>query len=232
MNIVIRLKDEKFSSFYEFGENIYRYFDEAYYLINTEKFLTLLKKENEKVFNEIVALRKEEIDEDSFTFKVQYLFCPLTELKYRTYKFKTLKEFGNKILYGAPKIDIYIYDMIKNKLLSYYLKLHKYNELEEKIFNKVIEIENEFEVNPNRAYFKMGFALAETRKIVYRRRWYDSVSSFFAEILKPAEINDFKENFEASQYLFAWLEILGYANELNNYQTIVTTMQEWEEKQC
>lgn len=230
MSVIIRINDEEFSSFEEFGTNIYRFFDEAFKLINTSKFLNLLKNENHKFYEGIMMLRSEETDNDAFIFKVQYLFCPLMELKFRTYKFSSLKSLGNKILNGNPKVDIYILDLIKNKLLSYYLKIQGYDKLNSKLFKRVEKIEEEYILNPNRAYFKIGFVLAETQKIVYRRRWYDNLSSFIQEILKPTEIHDFCESFEKSQYLFAWLEILGYENVIDKYQSIVSVTQEWEDK--
>ncbi len=230
MNIIIKLKDEEFFSFENFAKNIYRYYDEAFLLINTEKFMNLLKQENEPLFNKVMELRKKETDDDTFIFKVQYLFCPLMELRFRTYKFQSLKSLGNMILNGNPKIDIYISELIKNKLISYYMRVQGKDKLETKLFENVIKVENEYLENPNRAYFKMGFILAETQKIVYRRRWYDDVSSFFQEILKPTEINDFCETFEKSQYVFAWLELLGLKDKIDLYQSIIATTKELEEK--
>lgn len=230
MSIIIKIKDEEYSSFEEFGRNIYKYYDEAYKLINTTKFLALLKKENQELYEAIIKLRKEESNEDVFTFKVQYLFCPLMELKFRTYRFNSLKILGRKILLGAPKIDIYIQEVIKHKLISYYLKLQGYDVLEKKLYEEVLEVEKEYEDNPNRCYFKMGFVLAQTRKIVYRRRWYDNTASFFEEVLKPTTIHVFSQDFEKNQYIFAWLELLGYKDKINKYISLVETTEKWEDE--
>lgn len=230
MSIIIKLKDEEFFSFESFAKNIYRYYDEAFLLINKEKFLNLLKAENEELFNKVLYLRKEELEDDVFVFKVQYLLSPFMELRFRTYKFQSLKSLGKMILNGNPKIDVYISDLIKNKLISYYMRVQGLNKLEANLYESVLKVENEYLENPNRAYFKMGFVLAETRKIVYRRRWYDDVSSFFQEILKPTEINDFCETFEKSQYVFAWLELLGLEDKIDLYQSVIATTKELEEK--
>ncbi len=229
MSIIIKIKNEEYTSFEEFGKNIYKYFDEAYKLVNTSKFLKLLKQENIEYYDAIIKLRKEETDEDAFIFKVQYVFCPLMELKFRNYKFTSLKILGRKILLGAPKIDIYIKEAIKNKLFSYYLKLQGYDVLEKKLYESVKNLENNYLENPNRCYFKMGFLLAGTQKIVYRRKWYDSVSTFFQEILKPTMIHDFCKDFEKSQYVFAWLELLGYQDKLNKYFSLTETEKNWED---
>lgn len=231
INVNIKIHDHIYTTFEEFAQNIYLYYDEAFHLINTKKFLVLLKKYDIEKYNEIIKLRKEEKDNDAFIFKVQYVFNPLMELRFRTYKFKSLQELGKKILLASPKIDIYTLELIKNKLISYYMILQGLNKLEPTLFEKVKEIEEKFEENAYLYYFKMGFLLDRNQKIVYRRKWYDNISDLFDEILKPTQITDFAESFESSQYLFAWLSILGKDNVINKYKSIVSTLEEWEEKQ-
>ncbi len=230
MNIVIKIKQDEFTSFKEFADKMYLYFDETFKLVNTAKFMKLLKQVDKELYEKVNILRKEEINADSFVFKLQYIINPLMELKFNGYSFKKINSLGLKILYGSPKIDIYIYDLIKNKLLSYYLRVQGFDKLNPNFYQKIVSLEIEFENSPKKAYFKIGFILAQTQKIVYRRRWYDSIESFFNEILKPNEINDFSETFEKSEYVFAWLELLGKDNILRKYESIVSTMQDWEEK--
>lgn len=228
-DIVIKIRNEEFFSLNEFAMNMYRFYDEAFVLINTKKFLKLLKENYPTYYEKINELRKSETDNDVFVFKIQYIFNPLMELKFRNYHFSSLKSLGNMILNGNPKIDVYISDLIKNRLLSYYLQIQGYDTLKTKLYKKVLKIEDDFTKNPARAYFKTGFLLAETKKMVYRRRWYDNVSSFFQEVLKPDKINDFADSFEKSQYVFAWLELLGYKNVVEKYESIIAVTQEWEE---
>ena len=177
-----------------------------------------------------MELRKTEDFEGAFIFKVQYIFCPLMELKYYKSKYSDIKELGRRIINGAPKLDVYILDMIRYKLISYYLKLHKYDELEPTFYKNVIHIEDNFVYNENRTYFKLGFILANTNEILFRRRWYKDINSFFKAVLEKTTIKEFSSEFEKSQYLMAWLELLGYDKEITKFQSIVSTLEQWEEK--
>ena len=76
----------------------------------------------------------------------------------------------------------------------------------------------------------MGFVLAQTNEILYRRRWYKDVKEFFKIILDKTMIKEFASEFEKSQYIFAWLEILGYEKEINKFQAISSTIDQWEER--
>ena len=230
MSVIIKIKDQDYFSFEEFAKNIYMYPDESYKLINSRKFLLMLKKENEAMYNSIIELRKSETQEGAFIFKVQYVFCPLMELKYYKGKYFTPEELGKRILNGAPRIDIYIQELIKYKLISYYMKLQGLDELEPGFYKKIIDLEESFSYNEIRTYFKMGFILSKSKEIVYRRRKYSDVKAFFDVILSPAIITSFASDFEKDQYLFAWLEILGYEKELIKFDAIISSVEEWEEK--
>lgn len=230
MSVIIKIKDQDYFSFEEFAKNIYMYPDESYKLINSRKFLLMLKKENEAMYNSIIELRKSETQEGAFIFKVQYVFCPLMELKYYKGKYFTLEELGKRILNGAPRIDIYIQELIKYKLISYYMKIQGLDKLEPGFYKKIIDLEESFSYNEIRTYFKMGFILSKSKEIVYRRRKYIDVKAFFDVILSPAIITSFASDFEKDQYLFAWLEILGYEKELIKFDAIISSVEEWEEK--
>ena len=137
---------------------------------------------------------------------------------------------GKRILNGAPRIDIYIQELIKYKLISYYMRIQGLDKLEPGFYKKIIDLEESFSYNEIRTYFKMGFILSKSKEIVYRRRKYSDVKAFFDVILSPAIITSFASDFEKDQYLFAWLEILGYEKELIKFDAIISSVEEWEEK--
>lgn len=230
MSVIIKIKDQEYFSFEEFGENMYLYPDESFKLINSRKFLIMLKNENEEMYQKILDLRKNEVQEGAFIFKAQYIFAPLMELKYYRVKYAKIEELGTRILYGAPRIDVYILDLIKYKLISYYMVLQGLDKLEPGFYKKVIDLEESFSYNEIRTYFKMGFILSKSKDIIYRRRKYSNIKDFFDVVLSPAIITGFASDFEKNQYLFAWLEILGYEKEMVKFDAIISSVEEWEEK--
>ena len=229
MSVTIKIKEKEFFSFKEFGENIYLYPEESYKLINSKKFLLSLKKEDETLYEKVVDLRKNESIEEVFLFKVQYIFNPLMGLRFYRNKYASLKALGNKILSSAPKVDVYVNDLIKHKLISHYFKIMGFDKIEPLFYQKILALEETFSYNEIRTYFKFGFVLSSSDKIVYRRKKYGDIESFFKVILSPAVISDFASDFEKTQYVFAWLEILGYEKEIIKFESVISSVEEWEE---
>lgn len=229
MSVVIKVKDKEFFSFEEFGKNIYLYPEESYKLINSKKFLTLLKKENLDMYNNILSLRKNECSEESFLFKAQYVFNKLMDLRFYRCNYSSLKILGKKILNGSPKQDVYIKDLLKYKLISYYMVNIGIDKTEPNFYQNVLAVEDSFSYNESRAYFKLGFILSESKRIVYKKKEYDDVNSFFSVILSKETISDFASDFEKTQYIFAWLEVMGYEKEIIKFESIIASVEDWEE---
>ncbi len=229
MSVTIKIRDKEFYSFEEFASNIYRFQEESFVLINSKKFLTLLKSEKPELFKQVINLRETETNDFCFTFKVSYLFNPLMPLQFYNCCFSDIKELGRKILNGAPKIDVYTMDFFKNSLMSYYLRLKGYDCTDPVLYSKIVQLEHNFLENEQRSYFKFGFLLAQTQKIVYRRRGYKNISAFFDYILKSNKLHEFAMDFDKNQYVFAWLELLGKENAIKKFESLVQTIRLWEE---
>ena len=226
----IHIRDEEFFSLKEFGSKIYLYPEESFALINTKNFLTILKKYDEEFYKKVEELRSSETSKEVFLFKIQYLFAPVLPLQYYGVQYKSYEKIGNRILNGAPQIDIYMQDFLRYGLLSYYMRHVGDDHMQSKLYETVLCLEHEFLLNEARAYFKLGFHLDKRDEIVYRRRGYKDVKSFFEMILSPTMINDFAKDFEKNQYLLAWLEYKGYQKEIREFESIVSSVEEWEEK--
>lgn len=228
MNYLIRVKEKTFSSFEEFGKNIYLYPDEAYALLSSPKFLKILLQTDKVMFQKIQEAKENNYSVEAFLFDAQYIFCPKMEIKHHRYSFKTVKDLGEKIISYGPDIDIYLKDFLKFKLLSKYLLLQGYDKLEPRLYNGVLQLEKEFLVNGNRAYFKLGFLLSKRKTIIYRRREYSNYNEFFEAMLSPRYLVEFSNNFEKNQYIFAWMEVLGQQKMIGRFLSLIDTIEKQE----
>ena len=229
-NLNIRIRDEEFLTLKDFGNKIYLHPEESFALINTKKFLLVLKKSDLKLYEEVNRLRESETSKEVFLFKIQYLFAPILPLQYYGVRYENYEHIGRRIINGAPRIDIYMKDFLKYGLLSYYMKHVGDDKTHKDLYEEVLRLEHEFLINENRAYFKLGFYLDKRKEIIYRRRGYKDVKSFLEMILNPTMIVDFAKDFELNQYLQAYLEINNYQKELREFEAIVSSVEEWEDK--
>lgn len=230
MNISIRINSNHYSSFEEFAKNIYLYHNESFALIKSQKFLKILYKYNEKMYNSIVRLLSNPFQPDALLFRAQYILNPLMGIKYHGYVFDDFISLGKKILFYGPLTDIYLKDFLKYQLLSYYMEITRYDKKEPILYSKVKELEKEFLINENRAYFKLGFLLNGTNSITYNGKVFDDVKAFMNYVILPVNITDFASDFIKSQYVFAWLEYLGYKKEIVLFENLVFSVEQKERK--
>ncbi len=224
----IKIKDQIFTSLEELGRNMYLYPEACETLLTSTKFLKILKEENKDLLEKLIKLNHEVRDVNAFLFHAQYLFCPHMELKHHRYSFASLKELGKQILGFGPKIDIYLKDFLKFRLLSKYMIDQGYDTRKSILYKKVLELEELFLENPNKAYFLLGFYLAESENIIYDNKEYSDVESFFKDMLTDFYVVNYSHNLEDNQYVYAWLEIKGLTKELSMYKSLVDTIEKLE----
>lgn len=224
----IKIKDEVFASLEDFGRNMYLYPEACENLLTSTKFLKALAEESRETFEKIVELNHQVRDVNAFLFHAQYVFCPHMELKHHRYSFTTLKELGEQILKFAPKIDIYLKDFLKFKLLSKYMRDQGIDIRRPELYSKVLELEKLFYKNENKAYFMLGFVLAETNNIVFEKKEYKDVKSFFQDMISDYYIINFSNNLESNQYVYAWLEVNNLNDEVRKYQALLETVEQLE----
>ena len=230
MEILIKIKDKTFYSIEDFARYIYLYPDESFAMIKSQKFLKILYKYDEKMYNDIVELLTSPTQQDEFLFKVQYLLNPLMGIRNHGYLFDSFKSLGRQIISFGPNIDIYLKDFLKYRLLSYYMVKTRYDEKEPIIYKNVLLLEEEFKLNENRAYFKLGFLLNGTDEFIYNDKKFTNPKEFLSYAMMPVNITDFSKTFIKSQYLFAWLEMLGYQKEITLFENLVASVEQKEKK--
>lgn len=230
MDLIIKLGSNTFYSMEEFAKNIYLYHDEALALIKSKKFLKILYNYNEKMYNNIVELLSQPFQNDAFLFKTQYIINPIMSLRYHGYNFENVEELGKKILSFGPQIDIYLKDFLKYKLLSYYFEVVHFDERKPQLYKNVKTLEEEFLTNENKAYFKLGFVLDNQKCILYNGKKFNDVKQFMSYVILPVSITEFAKDFIKSQYVFAWLDYLGYKKEISLFESIVDNVEQKERK--
>ena len=226
----IKIKDHVITSLEELGRNMYLYPEAFETLLVSTKFLKILKNENKELLEKLIKLNHEVRDVNAFLFHAQYLFCPHMELKHHRYSFSTLKELGKQILSFGPKIDIYLKDFLKYKLLSKYMMDQGYDVRNSTLYDKVLDLEQLFLVNENKAYFLLGFLLAETDKIIFDNKEYDDIQKFFEVMLSDYYVVNYSHNLESNQYIYAWLEVKGLKEKVKSYQILLNTIEQLEGK--
>lgn len=227
MKLDVYFGDLHITDLVSLAQNIYLYPDESYTLLLSQEFQNALKEEEPFLYPQFLSCLNIPED-DVFLFKVSYLFCPYMTFRYQGYKFDDLKELGEKILLFGPNIDVYLEDILKYKLLSFYFKIQKKDVENNLLFSKIIELENLYIENPAFAYFTLGFKLSEIPVIIYKGRPFVTPQSFFEYVTNDVNITEFATNFEKDQYVFAWLTYLGYKDKLNEYHALVKLISEKE----
>ncbi|MBE6143120.1 MAG: hypothetical protein E7177_03955 [Erysipelotrichaceae bacterium] len=226
----IVIKDKTFTSLEEFGQNMYLYPEACETLLTSTKFLKALGEENKELLTKLIKLNHEVRDVNEFLFQAQYLFCPHMGLKHHTYSFETFKELGKQILEFGPKVDIYLKDFLKFKLLSRYMVDQGYDTRKAILYKKVLELEEMFFENENKAYFLLGFLLAESDRIIFNKKEYDDVETFFKDMISDFYIINYAHNLESNQYIYAWLEVKGLNRQVSKYHALLKTIEQLEEK--
>lgn len=230
MNLIIKVGKKSYYSIVDFAKEIYLQHDESFALIKSEKFLKTLYNFDQNMYNRIVELLSNPFQQDALLFKVQYILNPLMELHYHGYTFKDFMSLGKKIISYGPATDIYLKDFLKYHLLSYYMEVTKYDQKKPVLYNKVKILEEEFILNENRAYFKLGFLLEGSNVIIYNGKKFYDAKSLFEYLILPVNIIDFAKDFIKSQYVFAWLEMLGYQKELILFENFILSIEQKEKK--
>lgn len=230
MNILIKLGKNYYSSIEEFAKKIYLQHEEALALIKSEKFLKILYNYNQKMYNNIVELMSSPFQQDALLFKVQYILNPIMGLCYHNYYFDNFVSLGKQIIAYGPKVDIYLKDFLKYKLLSYYMEITKYNIKNPSLYKNVKELEEEFLNNENRAYFKLGFLLEGSNIIIYNGKKFVESKKLFEYLIMPVNIIDVAKDFIKNQYVLAWLEIKGFQKEIVLFENLVISIEQKERK--
>lgn len=227
MELDVYFDDLHITNLRELGENMYRYPDLAYSLIIRSDFQERLKEEEPFLYAKFSELQ-DIVDDDEFVFKVSYLFCPYMTIRYRGYKFDNLAKLGERMLNYGPTVDVYLMDLIKMSLLSYVYDLQKQIPVSKEDYLAIKEAEEDYKINPNRAYWTLAFRLSKSKVIIYNGRPYLTPKMFLEVMSSDANITKFAIDFETNEYFFSWLRYLNYENRLNRFKNLVKFIDERE----
>ena len=230
MEFSIKVKNQTYYSLEDFAKNIYLYPNESLTVIKSQKFLKILYKYDEKMYNDIVGILESPNQIDECLFKIQYTLNPLMGLRHHGYIFDSFKALGKQIISFAPRIDIYLKDFLKYRLLSYYMEKTRYDEKEPNLYRSVLDLEKEFHLNENRVYFKLGFLLNGLDDFIYNNKKFSDHKKFLSYVMEPVNISGFSKTFINSQYLLAYLELKGYQKEITLFENFVLSIEQKEKK--
>lgn len=122
MNIVI--DNKTYFDLYQLGKDICLkpmvFYNE---LLANDELKRFIKESDEKKYEQFILLDKDKYSLDEYLFYVAYLFNPYQNLKYHTYEFDDLLDLGRLIIKFAPKIDVYLKDLLTKSLLLYFIDL-------------------------------------------------------------------------------------------------------------
>lgn len=212
-------KEKSYSSFIEMGKDVYLYPGKFYKYFQSKQFLTELNKDKKR-YLQYLNLKAENNIPDVFIFKMSYILNPYMSLRYHKFKFDTYKELGEMMLFYSPIVDVYLKDFIIYNLLSSYMERlgddHKFPH----IYKKLKEIEEIAKTDDQKAYWLLAYFLADTKKLHYRNKIYDSPDKFFSSQLGISSLIDFSSSFLADKAVLTWLEINGYEERLKRFESL------------
>jgi len=172
-------------------------------LQNNEELARFINTCDQKKYDEFLKINPNSGTPDEYLFRVSYLFNPHQTLKYHTYEFANVKDIGRVIVKFAPKVDVYIKDLLEKSLLLQFITMKEYDKTQPEFYDKILELTNMSKTNPNIAYFRLGFFLYGTENISYDGKIFKNYKDFARYILAGTELKSRAAEVEKSGYLIA-----------------------------
>lgn len=213
---------KSYPSLLELAKDCYLYPNRFNKFYNSNKFLSILKMEDENKYQEFLKIKKVGYRNEVFNFKVSYLLNPYMKLSYEHFKFNSYKELGQTMLNYGPVVDIYLKDLLIYHLLSEYMEKTGDNLRYNKIYLKVKENEKKALSNQNIAYWNLAFDLTESKELIYQGKVFKTPNEFFKYVLVISDLVDFSSSFLEDGYVICWLERLGYSYTVSRFLSLVS----------
>lgn len=202
------------------GKNVYLYPGRFYTLFNKPIFAKVLKKEDPDRYNEFLKVKKQGYIPDVFVYKVSYILNPYMMLRYHHFKFSSYRQLGETMLSYGPIVDVYLKDLIIYHLLSEHMEKMRDDQSHKKIYQWVKQAEKNSLKNENFAYWTLAFQLAQTKTLTYRNHNFDTPETFFREVSVLTDLFSFSSSFLKDQCVIAWLDYLGYEEEVKRFRNL------------
>lgn len=202
---------KSYSSLLELAKDCYLYPNRFNKFYNSNKFLTILKNEDSKKYEEFLKIKKMNYRNEIFNFKVSYLLNPYMKLSYEHFIFDDYKKIGTTMLSYAPIVDVYLKDLLIYHLLSEYMENTNDNKRYESIYLKVKENEKKVSQSQNLAYWNLAFDLVGDNTLIYKGKKFTNPKDFFEYIQVVNDLLIFSSSFLEDGLVICWLERLGYS---------------------
>ncbi len=179
-------------------------------------------------YQEYLKLINLNLDKDELLFRLAYIFNPYQNLKYHTYEFNSLTDLGKLIIQFAPKIDVYLKDLLTKGLLLHYIKINSYPINNPSLFKKIEDLTKLAKKKENLAYFCLGFSLFGVTNVNYEGVVYKNYSDFVNKIITNGYLKEHSDELEKNCFLFAF-QIETYGN-LDTYKRYIQLMRMFNDK--
>lgn len=199
------IKDRQYDDIFTLAKDLQFYPKDFYRAIfQSKELLNFIKDQDQKKYQAILPLLQEQnIPQDLLLFKMTYILNPHLPLIYHGYRFTDYNEIAKRIIYFAPKIDVYLQDLITEGLLVIHAKLNNLDERDPTLFSKIEEYTHLAKTEPNIAYFRFGFYLYGTKDFYYDKKKYSDLKEFLASLMQASVLINFAQDFEQNGFLFA-----------------------------
>lgn len=221
----------RYSNLFSLAKDIYLYPGRFYKAFKDKELMKFIQDQDQKKHDDIVELKKKHYIPDVFLFKASYILNPYMELRYHGFLFKNYADIGKTIKKHAPKIDVYIKDLIRFDLLQEYMEAQGDNKKKPETYKKVLEVRERYKYKHNLGYFLLGYALDNDRYFYYHGKKFDDPKVFLSNYSTMHNLFEFARNFEVDCAFMAWLEVLGHTSIINRYNNIVKLVEN-KEKEC
>lgn len=198
-----QIKDRQYEDIFKLAEDIQLYprdFYRAFY--KNQELLNFIKAQDFKKYQQILPLIDDHtLLQDVLLYKITYILNPYLPLIYHGYRFKDYRSIALRIIYFAPKVDVYLLDLLKEGLLLDHMRLNQLHDRDKELYRKIEEYTKLAKNEPNLAYFRLGFYLYGTKDFYYDGIKYRDLKELLSSLLSATTLIYFAKDFEESCFL-------------------------------
>jgi len=211
----------------QIGECISTNFEDAIEFYESNQLLETFEKVDAEIANKIKEYRNTYSTSEEVIFRLQYDFNPGLLFSYKEFVFRDIKQLGDAILNKDIEIDA-VEEILKLKLISYYLRIKKIDTIDEKMFDAILLAEDYVSRSKEVAYYLLGYILGDIKYYKYGKQKFESVIDLYAYLSKKKKIGIFSKVVEKDPIFFAWLFYLGNKSIVDQWNNIVEDTEEKE----
>ena len=208
----------KLYSLREFTLSLSEFWEEGKKHLYRGFILDWVKQFGQDLASKTMDIEEEERNQDLGLFKLIHTINPDAPLSWKGDIFVDLKAFGEAINKKLPHININYLELMTSGALEYYLAKKGYStELSEEVkrLTSLAKTDNE------KAYFELSYLLGGTTEFRFKDRLFKDVDEFISYLYDSKEdIESISEQVLNSKYFFAWLDCLGFGDQIERWKAI------------